>query len=117
MIVFEVGSAVCGTALSIDAFIIARAICGISGASMYIGLMTLLAVTTTVQECPMYVSGARFTRGLGTVLGLIIGGAFTDSSAGWRWSFYINLCIGAVCSCLSLHAPIKQRSASWSQLP
>lgn len=30
------------------------------------------------------------------VLGPIVGGAFTDSSAGWRWAFYINLCIGAV---------------------
>ncbi|KAK7744557.1 hypothetical protein SLS53_003442 [Cytospora paraplurivora] len=29
-------------------------------------------------------------------LGPIIGGAFTDSSATWRWSFYINLCIGGV---------------------
>jgi hypothetical protein len=32
--------------------------------------------------------------GIGTVLGPIIGGAFTQSSAGWRWAFYINLCIG-----------------------
>lgn len=98
VVVFEVGSAVCGAAPSIDAFIIARAVCGISGAGMYVGLMTLLAVTTTIQERPMYVSGAGFTWGLGTVLGPIIGGAFTDSSAGWRWSFYINLCIGAVCA-------------------
>ena len=30
------------------------------------------------------------------VLGPIIGGAFTDSSAGWRWAFYINLCVGAI---------------------
>lgn len=30
------------------------------------------------------------------MLGPIVGGAFTDSSAGWRWAFYINLCIGAV---------------------
>lgn len=29
-------------------------------------------------------------------LGPIIGGAFTDSSATWRWSFYINLCIGGL---------------------
>lgn len=98
VVVFEVGSAVCGAAPSIDAFIFARAVCGISGAGMYVGLMTLLAVTTTIQERPMYVSGAGFTWGLGTVLGPIIGGAFTDSSAGWRWSFYINLCIGAVCA-------------------
>jgi MFS family permease len=43
------------------------------------------------------VSG-RSRDGLGTVLGPIIGGAFTDSLAGWRWVFYINLCIGAVCA-------------------
>ena len=29
-------------------------------------------------------------------LGPIIGGAFADSSATWRWSFYINLCVGGV---------------------
>lgn len=98
VVVFEVGSAVCGAAPSIDAFIIARAICGVSGAGMYVGLMTMLAVTTTIQERPMYVNGVGLTWGLGTVLGPIIGGAFTDSSAGWRWSFYINLCVGAVCA-------------------
>jgi MFS family permease len=34
--------------------------------------------------------------GVGTVLGPVIGGAFTDSSATWRWAFYINLPIGLV---------------------
>jgi MFS family permease len=34
--------------------------------------------------------------GIGTVLGPVVGGAFTDSSAGWRWAFYINLPIGAL---------------------
>jgi hypothetical protein len=34
--------------------------------------------------------------GLGTVLGPVIGGAFTDSGAGWRWAFYINLPIGGL---------------------
>jgi MFS family permease len=33
--------------------------------------------------------------GLGTVLGPVIGGAFTDGHGGWRWAFYINLPIGA----------------------
>jgi len=65
---------------------------------MYVGVMTLLAATTTIHERPMYVGGTGLTWGLGTVLGPIIGGAFTDSSAGWRWAFYINLCIGAVCA-------------------
>lgn len=51
-----------------------------------------------MHERPMYVGGTGLTWGLGTVLGPIIGGAFTVSSAGWRWAFYINLCIGAACA-------------------
>lgn len=31
-------------------------------------------------------------------LGPIVGGAFADSSATWRWAFYINLCIGGLFS-------------------
>ena len=34
--------------------------------------------------------------GLGTVLGPVVGGAFADSHAGWRWAFYINLPIGTI---------------------
>jgi MFS family permease len=98
VVLFETGSALCGGAPSIDALIVGRAICGVGGSGMYVGVMTLLAATTTIHERPMYVGGTGLTWGLGTVLGPIIGGAFTDSSAGWRWAFYINLCIGAVCA-------------------
>ncbi|KAK4864626.1 hypothetical protein LT330_009621 [Penicillium expansum] len=96
--VFEVGSAICGAAPNMNSLIVGRAICGVSGAGMYVGLMIQLAVTTTIQERPMYIGGAGLVWGIGTVLGPIIGGAFTDSSATWRWSFYINLCVGAVCA-------------------
>jgi MFS family permease len=95
IVAFEVGSAVCGAAPNIDAFIIGRAICGVSGAGMYVGLMTQLAVITTIKERPVYIGGAGLVWGVGTVLGPIVGGAFTDSAATWRWSFYINLCVGA----------------------
>ena len=95
---FELGSAICGAAPNIDALIIGRAICGVGGSGMYVGVMTLLAATTTIHERPMYIGGTGLTWGLGTVLGPIIGGAFSDSSAGWRWAFYINLCIGALCA-------------------
>lgn len=93
---FEAGSAICGAANTIDALIIGRAICGFGGAGMYLGVMTLLSVTTTEHERPTYIGFTGVTWGLGTVLGPIVGGAFTDSSAGWRWAFYINLVIGAL---------------------
>ncbi|KAL2751781.1 hypothetical protein ACRALDRAFT_1066294 [Sodiomyces alcalophilus JCM 7366] len=96
VLVFEAGSALCGAAPNINAFIVGRTICGVSGAGMYVGLMTLISLTTTMQERPLYISGCGLTFGVGTVLGPIIGGAFTNSSAGWRWAFYINLCVGAL---------------------
>ena len=74
--------------------------------------MTLLAVNTTEHERPIYIGMTGLTWGLGTVLGpvstdditpclfveialiphafQIVGGAFADSSAGWRFAFYIN---------------------------
>lgn len=94
--VFEVGSAVCGAANTMDALIVGRAICGIGGIGMYVGVMTLLSVTTTIQERPMYIGSTGLMWGIGTVLGPIVGGAFTESSAGWRWSFYLNLVVGGL---------------------
>ncbi|CZR56246.1 uncharacterized protein PAC_06134 [Phialocephala subalpina] len=91
-------SAICGAALSIDALIIGRAICGVAGSGIYVGVMTLLAATTTIHERPMYVGGTGVTWGLGTVLGPVTGGGFSDSPEGWRWAFYINLCISAACA-------------------
>lgn len=60
--------------------------------------MTLLSVNTTEHERPVYIGLTGLTWGLGTVLGPIIGGAFADSSVGWRFAFYINLFIGAICA-------------------
>ncbi|KAL8974582.1 MAG: hypothetical protein Q9197_001174 [Variospora fuerteventurae] len=95
---FEVGSAICGAAPTMDALIIGRAICGFGGSGMYLGVMTLLSVNTTEHERPTYIGFTGLTWGGGTVLGPIIGGAFTDSSATWRWAFYINLVVAAICA-------------------
>ena len=48
-------------------------------------------------------------------LGPIIGGAFTDSKAGWRWAFYINICIGGLLAPIYVfyipsHSPHKDES-------
>ncbi|OBT66391.1 hypothetical protein VE03_04914 [Pseudogymnoascus sp. 23342-1-I1] len=96
LVIFEVGSALCGAAPTMNALIIGRVIAGVGGSGMYVGVMTLLSVTTSIQERPMYVGLTGLLWGIGTVLGPIIGGAFTDSSAGWRWAFYINLVIGGL---------------------
>ncbi|KAH0548215.1 hypothetical protein GP486_008069 [Trichoglossum hirsutum] len=92
---FEAGSAICGAANTMDALIFGRAIAGVGGAGMYVGVMTLLSVTTTMHERPMYIGMTGLTWGAGTVLGPVIGGAFADNKhTTWRWAFYINLVIG-----------------------
>ncbi|CAD6593992.1 MAG: hypothetical protein ASARMPREDX12_007894 [Alectoria sarmentosa] len=93
---FEIGSAVCGAAPSMNALIIGRAIAGLGGAGMYLGVIMLLSIFTTETERPNYFAMLGGIFGIGTVLGPIVGGAFADSSATWRWAFYINLCIGGL---------------------
>jgi MFS family permease len=93
---FEVGSAICGAAPNMNVMIVGRAICGVSGSGLYVGVMSLIAVTTTMAERPLYISGTGLTWGVGIVLGPVVGGGFSQSNVGWRWGFYINLFIGAV---------------------
>jgi MFS family permease len=51
---FTVGSALCGAAPTLNAFIVGRAIAGVGGIGMYLGVMTLLSVNTGDTERPMY---------------------------------------------------------------
>ncbi|TEA21332.1 Efflux pump patC [Colletotrichum sidae] len=116
--VFEVGSALCGAAPNMDSLIVGRALCGLGGVGMYLGVMTLIAATTTLQERPAYLASIGLTWGLGTVLGPVVGGAFADSSATWRWAFYINLPIGALAAPVYLFllpSPDPQPGATFVQ--
>ncbi|KAI0182174.1 major facilitator superfamily domain-containing protein, partial [Xylaria flabelliformis] len=63
VLLFEVGSAVCGAAPNINAFIVGRAICGVGGGGIYIGAINLLSVTTTTRERPLYISFIGLTWG------------------------------------------------------
>ncbi|RDW79382.1 MFS multidrug transporter-like protein [Coleophoma cylindrospora] len=98
IVIFEVGSAICAASPTMNALIVGRAICGVGGIGMYLGVLSLLSALTSISERPIYLAMCGVIWGLGTVLGPFIGGAFADSSATWRWGFYINLCVGALFS-------------------
>ncbi|GAB1316095.1 Major facilitator superfamily (MFS) profile domain-containing protein [Madurella fahalii] len=95
ILLFEVGSVLCGAAPNMPTLIVGRVIAGIGGSGMYSGTMTYVSVLTTMEERPAYMAGSTAIWG-GTVLGPLVGGAFATSSATWRWGFYINLVVGAV---------------------
>ena len=74
---FEVGSAVCGAAPSMNALIVGRAVAGLSGAGMYLGVVMLLSICTTETERPNYFAMVGGTFGLGTVFVLLSTNALT----------------------------------------
>lgn len=78
-----------------NALIVGRVIAGVGGAGMYLGTLNLVAINTTITERPLYLGGVGITWGLGTILGPVIGGAFADSGATWRWvsTLYLSLCL------------------------
>ncbi|KAK7995532.1 hypothetical protein PG990_014305 [Apiospora arundinis] len=96
IVLFEVGSAICGAAPTMQALIIGRVVAGVGGCGMYSGGLSYIAALTSLKERPMYTAGIAVLWGVGSVLGPVVGGGFATSSATWRWGFYINLVIGAV---------------------
>ncbi|KAI0505656.1 major facilitator superfamily-domain-containing protein [Xylaria bambusicola] len=96
IVLFEIGSAICGAAPNIYALILGRVIAGVGGSGMYSGTLTYVSVLTDLRERPAYLAGSTVVWGIGSVLGPVVGGAFAVSPATWRWGFYINLVIGAV---------------------
>lgn len=93
---FEIGSAVCGAAPTMNALVVGRVIAGAGGSGIYLGSLQYITVLTGDKERGMYMSFVGAAWGAGAVLGPVIGGAFAVSSATWRWAFYINLVIGVV---------------------
>ncbi|RFU78374.1 hypothetical protein TARUN_3896 [Trichoderma arundinaceum] len=93
---FEVGSVICGAAPNMNAMIIGRVIAGGGGSGIYLGCLNYFSTLTSRTERGTYISLIAFCWGAGAVLGPVVGGLFSVSSATWRWAFYINLVIGAV---------------------
>jgi MFS family permease len=93
---FQGGSALCGGAPNMGALIVGRMIAGAGGTGIYLGGLNHFSAMTTREERGAYLAGTGFVWGLGAILGPVVGGGFSDSSATWRWGFYINLIIGAI---------------------
>ncbi|KAL1870692.1 hypothetical protein Daus18300_005012 [Diaporthe australafricana] len=96
IVLFQAGSALCGAAPTMNALIVGRVLAGAGGTGIYLGGLNNFSALTSRQERGLYLTGTGFVWGLGAILGPVVGGGFSDSSATWRWGFYINLVIGAV---------------------
>ncbi|KAL7930691.1 MFS general substrate transporter [Trichoderma chlorosporum] len=109
---FEIGSVICGAAPTMNALIVGRVIAGIGGSGIYIGTLNYLTALTSSHERGRYMSCIGLIWGVGAILGPVVGGAFSQSAATWRWAFYINLVVAAICApiyifCLPSIKPCK----------
>ncbi|ETI28885.1 hypothetical protein G647_01337 [Cladophialophora carrionii CBS 160.54] len=90
---FEAGSVLCGAAPNSAAFILGRAIAGLASAFIFSGAMVLTLPLIPPSKRPVINSMFGMAFGIASVMGPVVGGAFTDHVS-WRWCFYINLPIG-----------------------
>ncbi|KAK9421201.1 putative Major facilitator superfamily (MFS) profile domain-containing protein [Seiridium unicorne] len=93
---FEVGSVIRGAAPTMDVLIVGRFIQGFFDCGVYAGGLTVVAMSTTNRERPLCFSGIITMYGIGSVIGPVIGSTFAESSATWRWAFYLNLVVAGI---------------------
>src|SRR6266545_7404381 len=95
IVIFLIGSALCGMAQNMPQLIAFRALQGLGGGGLMVLSMAIVGDIVSPRERGKYqgLFGAVF--GATSVLGPLLGGLFTEHLS-WRWVFYVNLPVGVV---------------------
>ncbi|MEU1314465.1 MDR family MFS transporter [Streptomyces tibetensis] len=111
IVIFLIGSALCGAAQDMGQLIAFRALQGLGGGGLIVLSMAIVGDLVPPRERGRYqgLFGAVF--GATSVLGPLLGGLFTQHLS-WRWVFYVNPPVGVVALAVIaavLHIPRRAR--------
>ena len=69
LLIFEIGSTICGAAINSEMLIIGRAIAGIGAAALFSGGMTIVGYSVPLRKRPMYIGLLSSMFGIASVVG------------------------------------------------
>ena len=111
IVIFLIGSALCGLAQDMPQLIAFRAVQGIGGGGLFAIALSIIGDIIPPRERGKYQGYFGAVFGVSSVAGPLLGGFFTDGP-GWRWIFYVNVPIGAaalVVTSIVLKMPVVRR--------
>ncbi len=111
ILIFLVGSILCGISQTMNQLVVARAIQGIGAGGLMSLVLAIVGDVIPPRQRGRYMGYFGAVFGVASVAGPLLGGFLTDSLS-WRWVFFVNIPLGIIAlSAVAsrLHLPVHKQ--------